>query len=199
MHSWARERLDPQSKQTKAQEALIVCGGILYKRRNDKSPQDWAFEKRIWSHIEMAQNVRLLLKLSNSAKEAVLNAASNMGRCYSDHGFHDQAINLLEWSLAGQEQLLGDDHASTLSTIHSMASVLEEQSKYNKALKWYQRALDGKEKTLGKDHPSSAKKRGNRTTSPPPGQGISPGTSKTPGPTFLRPVPLSAPGGTIFA
>jgi len=139
VHAWAREWLDTQSKQTKAQEALIVCGGIM-KEMNDKSPQDWAFEKRIWSHIEMAQSVRPPLpKLSISADGAVLfNAALNMGRCYSDHGFHDQAVNLLEWYLvAGQKQLLGDEDASTLSTIHSMAWVLDKQGKYDKALEWY--------------------------------------------------------------
>ena len=117
MHAWARERLDTQPKQTKAEEALIVCGGIL-KGGNDKSPQDWAFEKRIWSHIEMVQSVRPSLpKLSNSAEEAVLfNAASNMSRCYSDHGYHNQAVKWYQQALDGREKTLGKDHPSTLKT-----------------------------------------------------------------------------------
>jgi tetratricopeptide (TPR) repeat protein len=64
----------------------------------------------------------------------------------------------LEWyrrALDGREKTLGKDHPNTLSTVHSMAIVFDNQGEYDKALEWDQRALDGREKTLGKDHPNT--------------------------------------------
>src|SRR5258705_13945393 len=77
VHLWARERLDTQSQQTKTQEALILCG--RFKESHDKLPQDWVFERRIWSHMEMVRrNVRTLPTVSNLVDRAVVfNAATN--------------------------------------------------------------------------------------------------------------------------
>ncbi|KAF3078608.1 hypothetical protein TWF102_003307, partial [Orbilia oligospora] len=62
----------------------------------------------------------------------------------------------MQWykrALAGYEKTLGKDHPSTLSTIHNIAVVFDNQGKYDEAM--YKRALAGKEKVLGKDHPST--------------------------------------------
>ena len=152
MHSWARERLDIQPKQRKAQEALILVGGI-FKKTENKSMYDWAFEKRIWSHME---TVRMsVTELPRHPEHAVCCATSTIGHMYFDHGFYSQSGNLFQWSFEGQQKHLGDDHLDTLEAAHNMARVFYSQGEYSKALEWYQRALDGREKTLGKDHPST--------------------------------------------
>jgi tetratricopeptide (TPR) repeat protein len=65
------------------------------------------------------------------------------------------AMECYQRALGGREKTLGKDHPDTLSTVHNMGSVFDNQGEYGKALEWYQRALDGCEKTLGKDHPST--------------------------------------------
>jgi len=154
VHFWARERLDTQTKQRKAREALVLCGG-MYQHIDDKSMHDWAFERRIWSHLEMSR--LSLMELPNHFEQArgVFQATSQIGCMYVDHRFDSQAGNLFELLFEGQQELLGDDHLDTLDTVNNMANVFESQGEYSKALEWYQKALDGCEKTLGKDHPST--------------------------------------------
>ncbi|KAF8241211.1 hypothetical protein K440DRAFT_11140, partial [Wilcoxina mikolae CBS 423.85] len=157
VHMWARERLDTHLKAQKTEEAVILCGRVL-TQQSDKPPHRWAFERRIWLHIESVQrHLRTLPRLSNllGGGEMLFNAASNMGQLYYNHGHYSQAIYLLEWALAGLEHFLGEEHASTLSTTDSMAGAFHKQGQYEKALEWYRRALEGREKTLGKDHPDT--------------------------------------------
>jgi len=150
VHLWARERPKAGSQGEKIQEALILFDRIL-KDYDKKLPQDWAFERRIWAHMEVVRrNVRSHASVSDLMDDAeVFDAASKMGRTYSDHGFYDLAMNIQEWALAGKARLLGDDSASSLDSIHDIASVFSSQGEYDNALKWYQRALGGKEKALG--------------------------------------------------
>ncbi|KAI5842037.1 hypothetical protein BZA05DRAFT_208713 [Tricharina praecox] len=157
VHLWARERLDARSQQTKAQEALILCGRIS-KDYNAKSRQDWDFERRVWSHMD---TVRRSIIRTEPTTPIMVNAAlvfysaAQLGRIYASHRLDKPVANLFEWSLAGQEELLGKDHPDTLSTVNYMADVFSYQSEYDKALEWYQRALDGREKSLGNDHPDT--------------------------------------------
>ena len=155
MHLWARERLDTRLQHTKTLEALILFDRIL--KGNDKLAQDWGFERRIWSHLEMVRrNMKRLPAVSDMMNDTgVFNAVSKIGQTYSAHGSYDLATQLLQWALAGKEKTLGKEHPDTLTTVHDMASVFDNQGEYDKALKWYQRTLDGEEKTLGKDHPDT--------------------------------------------
>ena len=151
VHFWARERLNTQEKQRKAQEALILVGGIS-KNDTNKSVDDWAFEKRIWSHVEAVRmSLTELPQLCDQA-EVGLKAICHIGHMHVGHGFYSQARNLFQRSFTGQQKLLGNDHLDTLNTVHSLGIVFDNQGEYSKALEWYQRALDGREKTLGKDH-----------------------------------------------
>ena len=50
---------------------------------------------------------------------------------------------------------LRQEHPSTLSTVHNIAYVFDNQGEYGKAMEWYERVLAGKEKFVGKYHPST--------------------------------------------
>ena len=50
---------------------------------------------------------------------------------------------------------LGADHPSTLTTVHNMALVFDNQGQYDKALEYLERALASREKSLGVGHPST--------------------------------------------
>jgi tetratricopeptide (TPR) repeat protein len=157
VHSWARERLDTHLNQKKAEEAIILFGGIV-KGTDEKQPNHWAFERRIWPHIESIQRSwGALSMLSNTLADGkiLFQRASGMGQLCIQHGLYSPAVHMLEWALDGYEKTLGKDHPSTLNTVHNMAMVFDKQGQLEKALKWYGRALDGTEKTLGKDHPST--------------------------------------------
>jgi hypothetical protein len=76
-----------------------------------------------------------------------------MGQLCEQHGFYSDAEYLLECAQAGQKELLGDEHSSTLDTIHSLASVFNQRGWYEKALERYGRALDSKERSLARTIP----------------------------------------------
>ncbi|KAJ6003231.1 TPR repeat protein [Penicillium sp. IBT 35674x] len=67
----------------------------------------------------------------------------------------DKAEQMLMRALAGYEKVLGSDHASTLSSVHSLGIIYHDQGKLDKAEQMYMRALAGHEKALGSDHTST--------------------------------------------
>ena len=53
------------------------------------------------------------------------------------------------------EKMLGKNHPSTLTSMDSLASVLDNQGEYKEAKKMHQQALALKETVLGKKHPDT--------------------------------------------
>jgi tetratricopeptide (TPR) repeat protein len=159
VQNWARERLESQSKQKKAEEAVVLCGRI-YRQREDKQRDNWTFERRILPHITSVQRgLKALLKTSNTGTfvngEILFQGAANVAEICLQHGLYSDAEYLLEWALDRQTKLLGYEHTSTLSTMNSLAVVFDNQGQHEMALDCYGRAFDGYEKTLGKDHPAT--------------------------------------------
>jgi hypothetical protein len=117
VHNWARERLDSQVMQKKAEEAVIACGR-LFMHDNDKQPCDWVFERRVWLHILSVQkSLKALPNPSNTLisanGELLFEEASNMGQLCEQHGLYSDVEHLLQWARAGQKKLLGDEHDGT--------------------------------------------------------------------------------------
>ena len=77
---------------------------------------------------------------------------SRLGDIYHSMAEYAAAINEYRQAL---EMALGKDHPSTLSTVHNMAIVFQDNGEYDMALSWYRRALDGREMALGKNHPDT--------------------------------------------
>ncbi|KAF8241266.1 hypothetical protein K440DRAFT_633246, partial [Wilcoxina mikolae CBS 423.85] len=157
VHVWARERLDSHAKQTKIGEAVILCGQ-LYQDTTEKLSSQWVFERRIWSHILSVQSYFVALPIAQYGvcdREVLLDAATDLGLLFNDHGYYNQSMAILESSLATHEHFQGSDHSSTLRTIVGLAEAFRMNSEYGKALEYYHRALGSYEKTLGKDHLST--------------------------------------------
>jgi tetratricopeptide (TPR) repeat protein len=159
VHNWARERLDTQSKQKKLEEAVILCGRLCI-HENVKQPHDWAFERRIWRHMNSVLRILKafpeLLNTSTFARgEILFQEVSNMGLLWDQHGLYSDAKYVPQWALDGFEKTIGKDHPNTLTAVHNRALVFKNQGQYGTALEWYGRALNGREKTLGKEHIST--------------------------------------------
>jgi tetratricopeptide (TPR) repeat protein len=63
--------------------------------------------------------------------------------------------------LSGNEKALGPDHISTLSTIHNLGNLYQDQGRLAEAEQMYQRALAGFETALGPVHTSTLSTVGN--------------------------------------
>jgi len=72
-----------------------------------------------------------------------------MGRVYRNLGVQDEAARLLERALAGQHELLGDQHPDTLATMLALARQRTTDNRYEDAERLYAEALETSRRVLG--------------------------------------------------
>ncbi|MGB1250990.1 MAG: FxSxx-COOH system tetratricopeptide repeat protein [Candidatus Promineifilaceae bacterium] len=73
---------------------------------------------------------------------------------YRDGNYADSAL-LFQRSLVIREELFGDYHPSTASSLNNLAAVFESMGAYEKALPLYQRSLAINEEVVGETHPDT--------------------------------------------
>ncbi|KAL7276546.1 hypothetical protein RUND412_000469 [Rhizina undulata] len=97
---------------------------------NQKSSDDWIFERRILSHLNACQRhiSEYFTGPDNTLKAT--QATWTIGAAFNQLGFLNQAEELYRRSLAGKEKALGSDHPSTLATVNNMALVFDKQGRY---------------------------------------------------------------------
>lgn len=92
---------------------------------------------------------RDLVKRANKSLGAdnhvTLDALNDLGEALNDTGQFEEALKVLEESLAGTERALGPDHWKTLDSMNNLGNVFLESSKGEKALEIYHECL-GKKK-----------------------------------------------------
>jgi len=145
---WIRTQIDLKKKLEHLQPAVDVICSYLPSQPEDNLPKC----VKLLSHAVVALGHAERQHLESQSRWSL---EDNVGRIYLENGQYGKALQWHQRALDGYEKTLGKDHLSTLTTVHSMASVFDSQGDCGKALQWYQRALDGSEKTLGKDHPST--------------------------------------------
>jgi len=80
---------------------------------------------------------------------------------YEKQGRYQEAVPLLERSLAVREQSLGPDHPDTANSLNNLAMIFKKQARFKEAVALCQRALDICERVLVPDHPQTATVRSN--------------------------------------
>ena len=78
-----------------------------------------------------------------------------LGRVYQSLGEYLKAEAMFRRSLALRERVLGKEHPDTVSTVHSLATLLKTKGDNAGAESLYRRALEARERTRGKDHPDT--------------------------------------------
>jgi tetratricopeptide (TPR) repeat protein len=68
-------------------------------------------------------------------------------------GMYGVAEKTVKKAISARERVLGKEHTDTLTSVSTLASVLQYQGRYEAAEEMNRRALEGREKTLGKEHP----------------------------------------------
>ncbi len=90
-----------------------------------------------------------------------LDSRGNLAAAYRDAGRVDEAIPLVEQTLAARERLLGADHPSTLSSRHALAAAYRDAGRVDEAIQLFKQTLVGRERVLGADHPDTVTTRTN--------------------------------------
>ncbi|KAL7276497.1 hypothetical protein RUND412_000519, partial [Rhizina undulata] len=155
VQAWAREHIDSTKQLQTVEDTITLVGSAINGETSDeRSPDDWIFERRIFSHLRVCQD-NITKYFRGLENEKISSASMSIGLTYTELGYYKQAEASYLIALAAREKTLGKDHLSTLNTVDNLASVFDHQGRYNEALDLYQRALAGYEKSLGKDDPST--------------------------------------------
>jgi DNA-binding SARP family transcriptional activator len=97
----------------------------------------------------------------DAARGDLLQIAVQVARRLAEGGLHEDAVALLEQTLASSERILGPDHPSSLSVRANLAGVYQELGRHQEAVALLEQTLASSERILGPDHPSSLSVRAN--------------------------------------
>ncbi|WP_418912859.1 tetratricopeptide repeat protein, partial [Actinomyces bouchesdurhonensis] len=90
-----------------------------------------------------------------------IQGAAAIACAYQEAGRITEAIALLEQVLSDSIHLLGEDHASTLSSRNNLANAYASTGHIIKAIALYEQVLTDRIRLLGEDHPSTLSSRNN--------------------------------------
>jgi serine/threonine protein kinase/Tfp pilus assembly protein PilF len=91
------------------------------------------------------------------ANQPLIEAAlhQTVGDTYQKLGLYVQAMPHTQRALALRREVLGDDHADTLTSINNMGALLQQMGKLEEALPYHREALEARRRVLGDDHPDT--------------------------------------------
>jgi non-specific serine/threonine protein kinase/serine/threonine-protein kinase len=76
-----------------------------------------------------------------------------IGDTYWELGLYERAQPYQKSALTARRELLGHDHPDTLTSIHNLGLLLQDQGKLEEAESHLREALEGQRRVLGDDHP----------------------------------------------
>ncbi|NUT90518.1 MAG: tetratricopeptide repeat protein [Saccharothrix sp.] len=88
-------------------------------------------------------------------------ARNNLAMAYNSAGRFDEAIALQERNLKDREEVLGPEHADTLSSRNNLATTYQLAGDVRRAIPLYEQTLADHERLLGHDHPDTLMVRSN--------------------------------------
>ncbi|KAL7267903.1 hypothetical protein RUND412_009495 [Rhizina undulata] len=153
VHTWTRERNDSTIRRQYAEESITLITSAIV-RNTGRTFENWIFERRILSHLNVCQN-NISEYFSRPCTIEAIKASDILASTYADLGYYNQAQDSYRKVLEWQEEMDGSDHPSTLITMNNMGFIFRIQGRYGEALKRCQKALSGLRTALGTDHPST--------------------------------------------
>ena len=126
---------------------LVCCA--FRKVDDPRSFVCWAQSEMFCPHIQSLAKWDDEHTIGNSQLDE---ANYGIARYFTSRGRYSEAETLFKQVLAGQNKLLGPNHAATMRTIDCLAAVYDCQGRYDEAETLYGRALAGNERILGSEH-----------------------------------------------
>lgn len=99
--------------------------------------------------------VPILLRISAEHPNSLLAANNFIYTYYESARLLEQAIPLLEQTLADRRQLLGENHPDALASANDLASAYVSAGRLEQAIPLYEQSLTNYQRVLGEEHPLS--------------------------------------------
>ena len=94
-------------------------------------------------------------EISRDSKDLMIMLVDRIGRCQSSVGQYAGAEKFHRRALTLREEMLGNEHPNTLTSMNEVGFALNSQGKYTEAEEIHQETLALREKVLGKEHPET--------------------------------------------
>src|SRR5271156_1517144 len=145
-HWWLEQQKTLTTWQVKALDVVLThCP-------SSADVEDWEAWESISPHITVVQQYHFE---QQELKLQYANITSWIGRYYQEVGRYEMALKMQEGALTVRRALLGEEHPSTLDSMHNLASVLDDQGKYKEAEAMYRQTMELRETISGKEHQST--------------------------------------------
>ncbi|KAI1439348.1 hypothetical protein F5Y02DRAFT_424116, partial [Annulohypoxylon stygium] len=129
------------------------CATKVFQRLTDKYPFPEHKNRATW--MRYLPHGQAVLQLRNECADKETGLFFNVAESYSQLGKYNEAEQMYQQTLELNEQVLGKEHPSTLSSMNNLALVLDSQGKYEEAEQMHRQILELKERVLGRKHPST--------------------------------------------
>ena len=116
------------------------------------SVKEWKAWESISPHITIVQKYYFQRE---TQKLQCANITSRLAGYYKELGRYEVALKMEQDTLDVQQELLGQEHPATLTSMNNLAEVLSDQGKYEQAKEMHRQVLRLRETVLGKEHPST--------------------------------------------
>jgi tetratricopeptide (TPR) repeat protein len=137
-------------------ERVWVATAVRLMRLGFPSDSDsvaaWPECQRLLPHVLAVADHGRRLDLEPAASLWLLQQAAVYLR---SRGQYRQARTLYEQTLAGRQQLLGDDHPDTLQSMHNLADIHRNLGDLQGAHQLFEQTLAARRRVLGDDHPDT--------------------------------------------
>ena len=153
VHAWARDRMSRLEAKRLWTHALST---LAFSVSSSFQTKDYQYRKCLVPHVDtclvyQAHGIFHELGLS----EDVLSIAEIFALVYQETGRQRETLELMEKVVEARERTLGEEHPSTLRSMHSLAIIYSEVGQQQKALELIEKVVEAKEMTLGEEHPDT--------------------------------------------
>jgi tetratricopeptide (TPR) repeat protein len=124
-------------------------------RLDDVFPDNNHQNRRIWASYLVHARYALESNLVDKDGERRIDLAWKFGMCLFSDGRFTEAEVSIAYVMETRKKILGKEHPLTLTSMNSLASLLERQGKYDEAGPICWQTLQLREKVLGKEHPDT--------------------------------------------
>ena len=153
VHAWVRDQLDPSQEETGwIQTISAIAISIPWTFQT----VDYQFRKTLVPHIDACLGFRTegifyLKDIGNDCQKM----ASSFAMVYSEAGRVLEALQLTERVIEAYKGTLGEEHPSTLGSIHNLAISYGKAGERQKALQLTEQVVEVRKRTLGEEHPDT--------------------------------------------
>jgi len=147
IHSWNRDRQSQSEQHINFYRAMTILScSISFSYKT----QDYIFRQRLIPHIKASYHYAAELDIK---KEYDDNRYSKFGLVFRENGDWAEAENLDIQVMKTRNEMLGQEHPDTLSSMSNLASTYWNQGRWNEAEQLEIQVMDLSKRVLGQEHP----------------------------------------------